>query len=63
MIFKLFKYLSTAKTVYERVLKPVYEELRRDAYANEPTTTKSKKKINDADDKKPKRSNRRKKDS
>ena len=32
MIFRLFKIYSTGKTIYNRVLKPVYLELRKDAY-------------------------------
>lgn len=31
MIFRLFKIYSTGKTIYSRVLKPVYDELKRDA--------------------------------
>jgi|GEM_PF-3561120 hypothetical protein len=32
MIFRLYKIYSTGKTLYKRVLKPVYLELRKDAY-------------------------------
>jgi len=31
MLFRLFKLYSTGKTIYSRVLKPIYEELKRDA--------------------------------
>lgn len=63
MLFRLFKLYNTGKTIYNWVLKPVYEELRKDAYATEPTTTKRKTKTKNADDKKLKRSNRRQKNS
>ena len=33
MIFRMFKWYGTGKTIYQRVLKPIYEELRKDAYA------------------------------
>ncbi len=56
MIFRIFKTFSTAKTIYNRVLKPIYEELRKDAYASDNTepikrkektiTNKAKKKSN-----------------
>lgn len=63
MIFRIFKLYNTGKMLYNRVLKPVYEELRKDAYENEPSTIKRKRTKKNVDDKKPKRSNRRKKDS
>ena len=31
MIFRLFKIYKTGKTIYSRVLKPVYDELKKDA--------------------------------
>lgn len=35
MIFRLFKIYSTGKTIYNRILKPVYLELRKDAYSSD----------------------------
>ena len=44
MIFRLFKIYSTGKTLYKRVLKPIYEELRKDAYKTEDKRTRNRKK-------------------
>ncbi|HWB63452.1 MAG TPA: hypothetical protein VG603_08080 [Chitinophagales bacterium] len=38
MIFRIYRVYKTGKTLYEKVLKPVYEELRKDAYASDNTT-------------------------
>jgi hypothetical protein len=63
MIIQLYRAYKTGKTIYTYVLKPIYEELRRDAYATEDETViKRKRKTQNAKDKKPERSNRRKKD-
>jgi hypothetical protein len=59
MIFRIFKIYSTGKTIYNRVLKPIYEELRKDAYASD-NTEKIKRKEKDVINKKPKRRNSRK---
>ena len=32
MIFRLYRLYKTGKTIYNRVLKPVYLDLRKDAY-------------------------------
>jgi hypothetical protein len=62
MIFRLYKIYSTGKTLYNRVLKPVYLELRKDAYEldDKPkekyTRKKSKKNVVNQ---KPKRSHKR----
>jgi hypothetical protein len=60
MFLRLLSAYKTAKTIYSKVLKPVYEELRKDAYATDKVITKRKAKTKNAVDKKPKRSNRRK---
>ncbi len=61
MIFRLFKIYSTGKTIYKRVLKPIYEELRKDAYATEDKRTRNRKKNkSDVINQKPKRRNSRK---
>jgi len=61
MIFRLFKIYSTGKTIYKRVLKPIYEELRKDAYATEDKRTRNRiKKKSNAVNQKPKRRNSRK---
>ncbi len=59
MIFRIFKIYSTGKTIYNRVLKPIYEELRKDAYASD-NTEPIKRKEKDVINKKPKRRNSRK---
>jgi hypothetical protein len=63
MIYRLYKLYKTGKTLYTRVLKPVYEELRKDAYANDTdkrTLNRKKKGNKNAVNQKPKRSNKRK---
>jgi hypothetical protein len=61
MIFRIFKIYSTGKTIYNRVLKPIYEELRKDAYATEDKRTRNRiKKKSNAVNQKPKRRNSRK---
>ncbi len=60
MIFRLFKIYSTGKTIYNRVLKPIYQELRKDAYATEDKRTRNrirKKKKTNAVNQKPERRN------
>jgi hypothetical protein len=44
MILKIFRGYKLAKTIYSKVLKPVYLELRKDAYAedNKPEGIKKK---------------------
>ncbi len=67
MIFKLFRTWQTGKTIYKRVLLPVYEELRKDAYATEvaetPKTKKRKTTKSNALNQKSERSHRRKTNS
>lgn len=64
MLFRLFKIYSTGKTIYKRVLKPIYEELRKDAYATEDKRTRNrKKKKSDVINQKSKRRNSRKANS
>jgi hypothetical protein len=60
MILRLYSAYKTGKKIYSKVLKPIYEELRRDAYANDNITPTKKSKTKNADDKKPKHSYRRK---
>ncbi len=61
MIFRIFKIYSTGKTIYNRILKPIYEELRKDAYATEDKRTRNRiKKKSNAVNQKPKRRNSRK---
>ena len=40
MIFKLFGWYGRGKMLYNRVLKPIYLELRKDAYELEDTSKK-----------------------
>ena len=61
MFFKLFRAFTTGRTIYSKVLKPIYEELRKDAYATEEKPITKRKSKTNADDKKLKRSNRGKK--
>jgi hypothetical protein len=67
MFLKLFRTWQTGKTLYKRVIKPIYQELRKDAYTSETIETPKRKKrktINsNAVNKKSKRSNRRKTNS
>ncbi len=64
MIFRIFKIYSTGKTIYKRILKPIYEELRKDAYASDDKRTRNRtKKKNNAVNQKPKRRNSRKANS
>jgi hypothetical protein len=46
MLWDIFKLYGRGKFVYNRILKPVYLELRKDAYAEdtEPVKEKTKKK-------------------
>ncbi len=60
MIFKLFRTFGTVKTVYTKILKPIYEELRKDAYASENTEPIKRKKRTNVINQKPKRRNSRK---
>ena len=48
MLWDLFKAYGRGKFVYNKILKPIYLELRKDAYATEtePVTEKIKKKTN-----------------
>ena len=46
MILKLFSRYELVKTIYTRILKPVYLELRKDAYAEEGQKRKHRKKSN-----------------
>ena len=59
MIFKLFKAYELGKLVYFKVLKPIYLNLRKDAYEAEDIQTKTRKE-KDAVNKKSKRSHQRK---
>lgn len=64
MIFRLFRWYSTGKTLYNRVLKPIYEDLRKDAYELEDTPKKTIKKTRKTTkknvvNKKPERSHKR----
>ena len=62
MIFRIFKIYQTGKTLYTKILKPIYEELRKDAYATDDKRTNNRKrKKKNADDKKSDSSRRRKK--
>lgn len=48
MILKLYRAYKIGKTIYSKILKPFYEELRKDAYATEDkrTTNRKRKKKN-----------------
>ncbi len=64
MIFRLFKIYNTGKTIYNRVLKPVYLELRKDAYElddkpNEKVKYTRKKSKKNVVNQEPKRSHKR----
>ncbi len=60
MIFKLFRAYKTGKIIYSKILKPVYEELKRDAYSTENKRTRNRKpKKKDAVNKKSERSRKR----
>ena len=68
MILRLYRLYKTGKTLYTKVLKPVYEELRKDAYALDAAdkrarNRKSKSKKNDAVHQKPKRGRKRQPDT
>jgi hypothetical protein len=67
MFLKLFRTYQTGKTLYKRVIKPIYQELRKDAYASEAVEIPKKKKRktikSNAVNQKSKRSNRRKANS
>lgn len=64
MILKLYRAYKTGKTIYTKILKPFYEELRKDAYSTENKRTRNrKKKSPNAVNQKPKRRNSRKADS
>ena len=62
MILKLYRAYKTGKTIYSKMLKPFYEELRKDAYATEEDkrTKNRKRKKKNAVNQKPKRRNSRK---
>ncbi len=61
-LFKFFRFYQSGKMLYSKVLKPVYEELRKDAYASEPdkyTRNKKRKTVKkNVVNQKPKRSDR-----
>lgn len=64
MLFRLYKIYTTGKTIYKRVLKPVYLELRKDAYElddkqKEPIKYTRKKSKQNVVNQKPKRSHKR----
>ena len=59
MILKLFRAYGTAKTIYTKILKPIYEELRKDAYASDDNKEVKRKTKKNVKHQKPKRSNRR----
>jgi hypothetical protein len=61
-LFKLYNVYQTGKKLYTKVLKPVYEELRKDAYAND-TEPKTKRRKQNVKHQKPKRSNKPKADT
>ena len=67
MIFRMFKWYSTGKTIYQRVLKPIYEELRKVAYAEDTPKEKkikiTRKKKTNVVNQKPKRSHKRQADT
>ena len=63
-MLRLFSWYGTGKTIYTRVLKPIYEELRKDAYelkTPEKETIKKTRKTSKKNvvNKKPKRSHKR----
>jgi hypothetical protein len=45
MILKIFRGYQIAKTIYTKVLKPIYLELRKDAYAEDDKTVVRRKKV------------------
>ncbi len=60
MILRLYRAYKTGKTIYSKMLKPFYMELRKDAYENtEKSIKQHKKKNTDAKHKKSKRRNTR----
>ena len=70
-MLRLFSWYGTGKTIYKRILKPIYEELRKDAYELEtevektikntrpPTGRAGKKRKKNVVNQKPKRSHKR----
>ncbi len=67
MILRIYRVYKVGKTIYRKMLKPFYDELRKDAYATEDKkrTKKRIRKTNKehADNKKPNRSHQRKSDT
>lgn len=63
MILKLYRAYKTGKTIYSKLLRPFYEELKKDADEYERQQDLKNKNNRDVKHKKPKRRNRRKADS
>ena len=67
MILRLYSIYKTGKTVYTKLLKPIYEDLRKEAYTTETDkrtiNRKRKKKTRNAVNQKSKRSHQRKANS
>lgn len=63
LLWRYYGWIGTAKTIYNRILKPVYLELKKDADELERQEQKKKNKkqtpSKDVINKKPKRSNKR----
>lgn len=60
MILKIFRGYKIGKTIYSKILKPIYEELRKDAYASENTELTKRKTKKNAKHQKSNGSHRRK---
>ena len=67
MILRIYSLYKTGKTIFSKLLKPIYEDLRKDAYADETDkrtiNRKRKKKTSNAVNQKSERSHQRKANS